>query len=230
MDLLQLLPQEHLPLALAQFFLNLGLDIFLSIDPGQLTLDCNEGCPHPSFVGENLQELLFVRSGEFEIEGHQVCEGPGIVHTLDQLIQRFHGHTSPCSQLGSPFPKLAIHSLEGRVFEGGGWLTFKGQKVGLEHGLAILEVGQSLSPTLPLNEKLHSSPDPVGLDDPHHGPDIVQDLGMGIVHIFHLGHCEESPVALQRFLHRLHRPGTTGRDWNRNSGIDHRIPKRKHRK
>jgi hypothetical protein len=70
----------------------------------------------------------------------------------------------------------------------------------------------------------------MGLDDPNNGPDIVQDLGMGIIDVFHLGHCEEPPIAFQSFLNSFNRSGTTCRNWNRDSGINHRIPKRKDRK
>jgi AraC-like DNA-binding protein len=59
------------------------LDVLLGLDAGELPLDGHEGPPHPLLVVEDLEQLLLVRRGQFQIEGHQVREGPGIVHALD---------------------------------------------------------------------------------------------------------------------------------------------------
>jgi hypothetical protein len=69
----------------------------------------------------------------------------------------------------------------------------------------------------------------MGLYDPNNGPDLVEDLGMGIINVFRLGHREEPPIAFQSFLNGFNRSGTTGRNWNRDSGVDHGVPKRKDR-
>jgi hypothetical protein len=63
------------------------------------------------------------------------------------------------------------------------------------------------------------------LDDPHHRPNGVQDLRMGVIHVLPLRHGEESPVAFQSFLNRLDRSRTPSRNRYRDPGINHRIPK-----
>ena len=50
-DRLHLLPQEHLTLALAQLFLDLGLDVLLSVEHADLPLDVNEDTPQPVLYG-----------------------------------------------------------------------------------------------------------------------------------------------------------------------------------
>jgi hypothetical protein len=52
---------------------------------------------------------------------------------------------------------------------------------------------------------------------------------MGIVNVFPLSNGEESPVAFQGFLYCLNRSRASSRNGNRNSGIDHRVPKGKYR-
>jgi hypothetical protein len=43
------------------------------------------------------------------------------------------------------------------------------------------------------------------LYDPHHCPDVVEYVRMGIVHIFALGDSEQSPIAFQGLLYCLDR-------------------------
>jgi hypothetical protein len=105
-----------------------------------------------------------------------------------------------------------------------GGLPLHGHEIGLEHGLPFLEVGQGLGPSLALDKELHPTPDPMGLDDPDDGPDLVENVGMGIVYVFTLGYGKEAPVSLQGLLNRLHRAGPAGRNGNGHAWVNHRVP------
>jgi hypothetical protein len=67
------------------------------------------------------------------------------------------------------------------------------------------------------------------LDDPHHRPDVIEDVGVGIVHVFPLGYGKKPTVTFQGFLNRLYRARPPRRDRNRNPGIDHSVPEGEYR-
>ena len=51
---LELLTQQHLALPLTELRLDLGLDVLLSIDPGELPFDCHQARPHAFLIGQRL--------------------------------------------------------------------------------------------------------------------------------------------------------------------------------
>ena len=229
LDLLELLAQQHLTLPLPQLGLDPGLDVFLCIDAGELALHRNQGTAHPLFVVECLEELLLVLGGELEVEGHQVSEGAGIVDALDELIERFSRHSPPGAELSSPVAELPVQRLERRILIRARALALHLEKDGAEHVLALLLIVHRLGASLALNEQLHATPHPVRLDDANHRADVVQNLRVGLVYVLPLGNREKSTISVQGFLYGLHRSDALGRYRYGDSGIDHRVPKRKDR-
>ncbi len=227
---LELLAQEHLALPLTQLGLDLGLDVFLSVDARQLPLDGHERGPHAHLVVEHLQELLLVLRRKLQIEGHEVGERPGVVDALDELVQRLGRYASSGSQLGRPVPELAIQGLERRLLGVGGTLAVHREQHRVQHALPLVLVRERLSSALALHEELDAAADTVGLDDANHGSDRVQNLRNRIVDVLLLGHGEEAPVSVQRLLHGLHRPGTARRDGYGHARIDDGVSERKYRK
>src|SRR3989454_7411851 len=86
-----LLPQEHLALALAQLFLDLGLDVLLRVEHADLPLDVNEDTPQPILYGQRLEQPLALRRLNLEVAGHQVGEPAGVRHLFEHLTDDVFG-------------------------------------------------------------------------------------------------------------------------------------------
>src|SRR3989442_14738512 len=90
-DRFHLLPQEHLALALAQLFLDLGLDVLLRVEHADLPLDVNEDTPQPILYGQRLEQPLALRRLNLEVAGHQVGEPAGVRHLFEHLTDDVFG-------------------------------------------------------------------------------------------------------------------------------------------
>ena len=60
---LELLAEEHLPLTLAQLFLNLGLDVFLGVEHADLPLHVHQHAPQPLLDAQRLKQYLPLAGG-----------------------------------------------------------------------------------------------------------------------------------------------------------------------
>ena len=206
-DLLHLLAQKHLALALAEFLLDLGLDVLVGIDPHQLPLDRHQRGPHPVLVAEGFEQLLLLGRRQLQVEGHEVGKRAGLVDSLDQLVQRFGRHTAPGPELGGPFPQFLVECLEPGVLLVGRSVSVDRDQGGLEHRLAVVGVLDRAGARLPLNEELDAAANAVGLDDSNDRADRIQDPRIGIVLILVLCDGKEPPVSVERLLDRLDRSG-----------------------
>ncbi len=230
LDLLELLTEQHLPLALSQLFLHPSLDVLLGIEPGKLPLDRNEGGTHPLLVTEHLQKLLLVFRGKLEVERHEVRKGPGLIDALDQLVQRLGGDPTPRSELRSALAELLVQRLEGGVGRVGRLHAVHLQEHGPQHLLTVGVIAEHLGSALTLHQELDATTHAMGLDDPDDSPDLVENLGYGVVHILFLRDGEETPITIESFLYRLDGTGTTCRDRHGDPWIDNRVPQRQDRK
>jgi len=79
LDRLHLFAQEHLALPLAQFLLDLRLDLLLRFEHADLPLDVHEHPSQPLLDAQRLEQALFLRDGEFDVTGHEVGEASGIL-------------------------------------------------------------------------------------------------------------------------------------------------------
>ena len=210
LDLLELLPQQHLALPLTQLFLDPRLDLLLGVEASELALHGHKGGPHAFLVVQRLEESLFVLGGELEIERHQVREGARLIHPLDQLVERLRRYPPPGPELGGALPQLLVEGLEGRILRVGIGLPVHLQQDRPQHLLAIGLIGDSLRSALTLHKELDAAADSVGLDDPHHRPDGVEHLGDGVVHVLSLSHREKSPVSVEGILYGFDGTGASG--------------------
>ena len=228
-DLLHLLPQEHLPLTFAEFFLNLGLDVLLGVEAHESPLDGDEHRLHPLLVLQQLHQLLLLGGLQVQVERHQVRKGAWVLHSFDQLADRLRRHALAGAQLRRPLPKLRVQCQERRVLAVGWSGSLHQHQRRPQHRLAFVQEGDCPRPRFALDQQLDAASHSVGLDDPNHGAHGVEDLGVGLVLIVALGYGEEPAVALHRLLDRLDRSRPACRDRYSHARIDHRVPKRKHR-
>ena len=140
LDRLELLSQEHLTLPFTEFGLDLRLDILLSVDPGELTLDRKQARTHPLLVVEQFKQFLLVGRLQLQVERNQIRKRTRLVHALDQLVQRLGRNSSTRAELSSPIPQLLIQSLEGRVLVVLGLQRIHIEEDGVQHGLAFLVI------------------------------------------------------------------------------------------
>src|SRR6185312_9771450 len=75
-NLLELLPQEHLPLTLAQLLLDLRLDVLLRVEHADLPLDMDQDPAQPLLDREGLEQGLSLRRGDIDVAGYEVGKPP----------------------------------------------------------------------------------------------------------------------------------------------------------
>ena len=176
LDLLELLAQQHLPLPLAKFLLHPGLDFLLGVEPCQLALYGDEGLTHSLLVVEHFQQRLLVFGFDVQIEGHEIGERSRLIHTLDQVIESVGRNPPSGAQLGGAFPQFIIERLKNRILGILAHLALHLEENRAEHPFTLGFVGNGLCPLLALYQKLHSTPGPVGLDDPYNRPDPIEHV------------------------------------------------------
>ena len=228
LDLLKLFAKKHLPLSLAQLLLHPCLDFLLSIEPRQLALYGDEGLTHALLVVEHLQERLLVLRCEFQVERNEIRERSRLIHTLDQLIERFRRNSPPGAQLGGALPQFMIERLKSRIVLVRTRLALHLEENRVQHPLTLGLVGDRLCSPLALYQQLNAAPDPVCLNDPDDCPDRVKHVGRWVVDVLLLRHGEEPTVSFERLLHGFHRARPARRDRHCHPGIDDGIPQRQH--
>ncbi len=210
LDRPELLPEQHLALTLPELRLHLGLDVLLGVDAREFALHGDETCAHAGLVVESLEQLLLIRRLELQIERDEIGERAGIVHALDELVQRLSGHTAPGPELGRPIPQFAVEGLERGVIRVLRLLGLHFQKHRLQHRLSLVVVREGLCAAFALHQQLHAASYSVGLNDANHRPRVVQELRKRLVHVLALCNGEHATISVQRFLHGLDGSRSTG--------------------
>jgi len=90
LDRLHLFAEEHLPLPLAQLFLNLRLDLVLGLKHADLTLNVDQHAPEPVLDPQGLQKRLLFDQRQFDITRDEVRERP-----RRGLLRRTEGRLLP---------------------------------------------------------------------------------------------------------------------------------------
>ena len=206
-----------------------GLDLLLGVETSQLAFYCHERRAHALLIVERFEKRLLILGRQLEVERYQIRECPRLVHALDQLVECLGRHTASGSQLGCAVPQLLIESLKGRIVDVRVRLTVHLEENRPQHLLTLGLIGDRLGAALPLDEQLHSTPDSVSLDDSHHRPDVVQQVGMWVVDVLPLGHRKQPAVAVQSLLNRLDRTGSPSGYRNRHARIYDGVAKRQNR-
>ncbi len=111
-DLLELLPEEHLPLPLAQLLLDLGLDVLLGVEHADLALDVHQHPAEPLFDRQRLQQRLPLGRGDVDVAGDQVGEAARLVHPGQDLLHHLLRQAGLLAQLGGPGPGLPVQADE----------------------------------------------------------------------------------------------------------------------
>src|SRR6059036_3384160 len=228
LDRLHLLPQEHLALALAQLFLDLGLNVLLGVEHADLPLDMNEDASQPLFHRQRLEQPLALRRLDLEVARHQIREAAGVAHLFEHLTDDVFGETRLLPQLRGPLTRFTVQGDERRIRG-----VQRRQVVDLvDHGLEVTPVIRKVegrTPALAVQQQLHAAEAALDLADLGDRPGRVQHVGSDRIDVLALRHGKnEAGVALQRRLDGTQRRGASGAHRGRDTRKQHDLPKRKH--
>src|SRR6059036_223138 len=228
LDRLHLLPQEHLALALAQLFLDLGLNVLLGVEHTDLPLDMNEDAPQPLFHRQRFEQPLALRRLDLEVARHQIREAAGVGHLFEHLTDDVFGETRLLPQLRGPLARFTVQGDERRIRG-----IQRRQVVDLvDHGLevaAVIRIVEGRTPALAVQQQLHAAEAALDLADLGDRAGRVQHVGSDRIDVLALRHGKnEAGVALQRRLDGTQRRGASGAHRGRDTRKQHDLPKRKH--
>ena len=105
---LQLLAQIHLPLPLAQLFLDLRLDVFLRLEQTDLTLHVHQNPAKSLFDAQSLQQSLLLWNRKLDVAGDEIGEPTGICNRIENLVNDFLGKSAALAELSGPLARLFL--------------------------------------------------------------------------------------------------------------------------
>ena len=117
LDGLDLLAEEHLPLPLAQLFLDLRLDVFLRVQHADLALDVHQHPAEPLLDAQRLEQHLPLLGRDVDVAGDQVGEPARVVDPGQHLLDHLVGQAGLLAQLGGAGARLPVEGDEGRIFD-----------------------------------------------------------------------------------------------------------------
>ena len=115
-DLLELLAEEHLPLPLAQFLLDLRLDVLLGVEHTDLALHVHQHPAQPLLDRQRLEQDLALLGSDVEVAGDQVGEPAGFVDSGQHLLDHLFRQTGLLAQLGRAGAHLRYRAHERGIF------------------------------------------------------------------------------------------------------------------
>jgi hypothetical protein len=228
-DRLELLPQEHLALTLAQLFLNLGLDVLLGVEYADLALNVHEHAPQPVLHRQRLEQALALRWLDLEVAGHQIREPAGVGNFFEHLPHDLLGETRFLAQLRGALPRLAVQADERRI------LGVQGRHIVdlVDHCFevaAVVGVVHRRTPMLAVQQQLHATQPALDLADLGDRPRGIKHRGGDGIDVLPLCDGEdEAGVALQRSFDGAQGGRTPRADRRGHSRKQHDLPERKHR-
>ncbi len=193
-----MLSKEHFALALAQFFLDLRLDLFLSVEDGDLALNLNQDPPEPLFDRQGFEKRLPLGGRDVDVAGHQVGKAARLVGAREDLLDDFFGQPGLVAQFGGPLADLTVEPNERGILG-----IERGQLLGIAddgfEGTVALGDMEGNGAALALEQHLHSREPPLDLDNPGDGSDGIEPFGVHLLGVFSLaegqnqlvggGHC-----------------------------------------
>ena len=229
LDGLELLPEEHLPLPLAQLLLDLRLDVLLGVEHADLPLDVHQHPAQPLLDAQRLQQHLPLRRRDVDVAGHEVGELARLVDAGEHLLDHFIRQAGLLAQLRRPRPRLAVQGDERRI------LGVERQHLlglahdGLEVAVLVGVVDRDAAP-LAVEQQLHAGQPPLELADARDGPDGVEHLGVDVLDVLPLRDREDQPVGRgQRRLDGAQRSRPPRADRRGDARKQHDLPKREAR-
>jgi hypothetical protein len=229
LDRLHLLAQEHLALPLAQFLLDLRLDLLLRLEHADLPLHVNEHAPQPLLDTQRLEQALFLGHGEFDVAGNEVGKPSRLLDRIEDLVHHLFRQSSLFAEFGRALTSLLVECFERRVR-----LAYRRHFLGRHnHGaqetvtLGVLKRRRAL---LSLKQELHSTEAALDLPDAGDNAHRVEDFRRRFVGVVPLGDGENEPIALQRRFNGAQGTRPSRRNRGGEAGENHGPPKREHRK
>ena len=212
LDGLELLAEKHLPLPLAQFLLDLGLDVLLRVEHPDLTLDVHQHPPEPLLDAQRLQQHLALRRGDVDIACHQIGELAGLVDAGKHLLDHLVGKARLLSQLGRPRARLAVQGHERGILGAQRQHLLGLADDRLEVPLLVAIVNGD-TPLLAMEEKLHPVQASLELADTRDRPDGVEHLWGDALDVLSLGYGKDQAIGCgQGRLDRAKGCGAAGPD------------------
>ncbi len=225
LDRLQLLAEEHLPLAVAELLLDLRLDFLLRVEDVDLALDVNESPPHAVFDRERLEEELPVCRRDVDVARDEVGELPGVVRLGQDVRDRLVGEAELLGQLRGALLQLfqecdegGVGDVERRHF--GGLHDDR-----LEVPVLLLDPHGDAT-DLPLEEQAGAADSALDRPDGCDGPDGMEQLGCDGLDVLALRQREDELLgALHRRLDGVKRARAAGGDREADSRKKNGVPK-----
>ena len=115
LDRFHLLAEEHLPLPVAQLFLDLRLDLLLRVEDVDLPLDVDERPPHAILDRERLEEELPLGRRNVDVTRHEVGELARVVGLGEDGGRGLFGKAELLGQLRRALLELLHERHEGGV-------------------------------------------------------------------------------------------------------------------
>ncbi len=194
----ELFPEEHFSLSLADFLLDLGLDLFLRLHEIELSLDVDEDTTQALLDPPGLEQCLSLARGDVDVPRHQVGEPTGVLHPFEHLFDDFLGETHLQREVARSLSHLLVERDERRVFgiQREEIRRFLDDRFQVARILRVLQHGRSV---FAVQQKLNATQAALNLSHTRHRPGRVQHLGLRIFDILSLGdRKDEFALALQR--------------------------------
>ena len=226
LDRLELLAQEHLALAVAQLFLDLGLDVLLGLQHVELALDVDQDAPHALLDREGLEQHLALLLAEIGVAGHEVGEPARLLDPFEHLLDDLFGQAGLGAQLRRPLPQFPEERDEGRILGIQRLHLLRLAHGGLQMAVLLDDLHRDAA-ILAVEEELHARETPLELADTGHRADGVEHLGGDLLNVLALRHREHQPLGrVQGGLNGLEGGGLAGVDRRRDIRQEDEIPQR----
>ena len=179
---------------------------------------------------EALEQSLPLGRRDVDVAGHQVGETTRIIHATKHLLDDLFRQAGLLSQLGGTGTGLTMERHECWIIR-----VERRHLFGSTHDRGeiaiLLEVMHRDAAMLTLQEQLHPGEPTLHLADAGDGADSVEDVGIDVLHVFPLRHRKDKLLrCCEGGLDRLEGTGPTGANWRGDTGKQHDLPERKHRK
>ena len=224
LDRLHLLAQHHLALAVAQLFAHLGLDLLLGVEDGELALHLEQDLAQTLLDGEQLEELLAVGGGQFDVGRNQVGESRRLGGDGDHLLHELLREPGALGELDRALARLAEEGDESGVARVGRVLVGGGDRRGDVVAVALL-IAQRHAAPFAVQHELHAGEAALHLPEPGDGADAVEPVGAHVVDVLALRDREHQRLRrAQGRLDGAQGAGAPGADRQGDPGKEHGVP------
>ena len=196
MNRLELLAQEHLALPLAQFLLDLRLDVFLRFEQADLALHVHQHAAQTLFHRERLEQSLLLGHRQFDVTGYEIGELAGVVDRVEHLMHHFFGQATLLTQLGGTLTRLLVERLEGGILEVERHHLLSGDDHRLEVTVdfGVVQCGGAL---LTLQQELNTAQSALDLADAGNDARREENVRRRLFRVVALGDRKDEPISLE---------------------------------